>query len=157
MKQIKNKPRLLRRVILIFLLVASTTLLFYSCSQLGIISKTDRIDMFIADLNNSIGDQGSANEIMANFSESANMYEQIKTIDWWESSVLGSANITFKVNGLTESNTDDTVTGTITSDGGLDNDDITFTMVRDPHNYFGWLIGGITIKDSTGAEILTIN
>jgi len=156
MKQTSNNSRLLFRAALIFLLVVTATLMFYSCSQLGIISKTDRITMFIADLNSSAGDQVSADEIMTNFSKNAKMYEQIKIIDWWEASVLGTADKTFSVSSLTESDTDDTVIGTITSEGGLDND-ITFTMVSDPDNYFGWLIGGVTITDIDGTAILTIN
>jgi len=156
MENFSNSRKLLFKGTVILLLIAAGTFMFYSCSLLGFVSKTDRINMFIADLNSSNGDQASADEIIANFSKNANMYEQIKTIDWWESHVLGSANQVFSVTGLSESETDNTVTGHITSGGGLD-DDITFTLASDPDNYFSWLISGITITDSRGTEILNIN
>ena len=156
MKHLEYNGKHLLKPALLFLFAIAGIFIFYSCSQLGIVSKTDRINMFIADLNSSIGNQSNADAIVVNFSKNASMYEQIKIIDWWESSVLGSANKTFKVSGLTESDTDNTVTGTIKSDGGLDAS-ITFAMVRDPENYFGWLIAGIIIEDSSQTVILKIN
>ena len=156
MGKINNSGKLLLRAAVILLLITIGTLMFYSCSLLGFVSKTERINMFIDDLNSSKGDQTSTDRIMTNFSKNMQMYEQIKTADWWESSILGSANQDFSVTGLSESETDNTVTGHITSEGGLDGD-INFIMVSDPDNYFSWLIGGIAITDSSGTAILTIN
>ncbi|NOY10372.1 MAG: hypothetical protein GXP33_16175 [Spirochaetes bacterium] len=151
MKYSKNSGFNMRKTVLVLTLTAASFFLFYSCSQLGIVSKTDRINMFISDLNSSTGDQGSADKIMKNISPDAAMYDQIKTIVWWEASVLASKNKAFSVTGLSESNTGNTVTGHITSDGGLDAA-ITFTMVSDSGSYFSWLIGAITIDGVNNNE-----
>ncbi len=138
MKYSKNSGFSMRKTVLVLTLTAASLFLFYSCSQFGIVSKKDRINSFISDLNNSAGDQAGADNIIKNISPDASMYGQIKTIEWWKVSVFASADQTFSVTGLSE------LTGHIKSGGSLDAS-VTFTMVRDSDNYFSWLISGITI------------
>ncbi len=144
MKYSKNRGFKMRKTVLVLTLTAASFFLFFSCSQLGIVSKIDRINSFISDLNSSAGLQADADNIIKNISPDIVMYDQIKTIDWWEASVFASKDQKFSVTGLSESGTDNTVTGHITSGGGLDAA-ITFTMVRDSGSYFSWLIGATVI------------
>ena len=156
MKYDKHRGFNVRKTVLVLTLTAASVFLFYSCSQFGIVGKIDRINLFISDLNSSTGDQAGADKIMKNISPGAIMYDQVKTIDWWEASVLASKDKTFSVTGLSESDTGDTVTGHITSGGGLDAA-ITFTMIRDSNNYFSWLIDAVIIEDSSNTVYFDLN
>ena len=133
-----------KRVLVIVAIISLIVFGFYSCTLLGV-GKLERVDLFIAALNSSTGDEASVNEILTHLAV-GQIYDQIKTPDWWSTSVFSHTNKLFTLQNLTESG--DTVTATITSEGGL-NDSITFTMVTS--GLFDWFIKTINID---GTDII---
>ena len=69
MKYSKNRGFKMRKTVLVLTLTAASFFLFFSCSQLGIVSKIDRINSFISDLNSSAGLQADADNIIKNISD----------------------------------------------------------------------------------------